>query len=87
MEPSSELRLELARCLTERAIQLKAAGHGEVQLFQEAIQARKSNVNGFSNGFGVEGVQLLCAGLFPAWRLLLRGVVRVFRRFPHDIAL
>ena len=42
VEASTELRLELARCLTERAIELKAAGHGELRLFQEAIQVHEA---------------------------------------------
>eukprot|EP00434_Breviolum_minutum_P026398 symbB.v1.2.023339.t1/scaffold2128.1/size88402/17 len=47
LEPSQELRMELARCLTEHAIQLKAAGHSELQLFHEAIQACDSYAPAF----------------------------------------
>ncbi|CAJ1461057.1 unnamed protein product, partial [Effrenium voratum] len=39
LESSMELRFELARCLTEHAIKLKAAGHADLQLVHEAIQA------------------------------------------------
>jgi len=34
-----EMRLELARCLTEQAVQLKAVGQNSLQLFHEAIKA------------------------------------------------
>eukprot|EP00435_Cladocopium_sp_Y103_P056096 s2317_g18.t2 len=47
VEPTQELRMELARCLTEHAIQLKAAGHGDLQLFHEAIQACDSYAPAF----------------------------------------
>lgn len=47
VEPTQELRMELARCLTEHAIQLKASGHGDVQLFHEAIQACDSYAPAF----------------------------------------
>eukprot|EP00443_Scrippsiella_acuminata_P096747 CAMPEP_0115704172 /NCGR_PEP_ID=MMETSP0272-20121206/69511_1 /TAXON_ID=71861 /ORGANISM="Scrippsiella trochoidea, Strain CCMP3099" /LENGTH=978 /DNA_ID=CAMNT_0003145127 /DNA_START=1 /DNA_END=2937 /DNA_ORIENTATION=- len=35
----AEIREELARCLTEQGVQLKSAGQGRPQLFQEAVEA------------------------------------------------
>lgn len=37
-----DLRLELARCLTEQGVQLKAAGGADPQLFHDAVQASEA---------------------------------------------